>query len=577
MSVAVEIADAFRIYEAGTGATVALQGLDLTLEQGEIVVVLGPSGAGKSTLLRVLAALDRLSAGSARAFGIELGDLSGADAAAFRANHVGLLDQHYARSLSADLTCRHSVALQLELLGAPPDASRAVAGDLLDRVGLLDRADDLPEKLSGGEQQRVAVCAAVAHRPGLLLADEPAGELDAENAELVYGLLGEFVRGAGATALIVSHDAAAVSIADRLVHIRDGRIVEQSLPGQKPALVISRRGWARLPHPSTAAGKARLAEVERSGATIVVTELEPDDSVEAVAGDSAPPEPGAVAASLVGVTKRYGDRSVLDGLTRDFHRGVFSGLVGRSGSGKTTVLHLLAGLERPDGGDVIVAGEQLNALDRAALAGLRRREVALVTQEPGLIPYLTALENVELGMRLRTEQPPSDGRETLLAVGLGERLNQRAANLSAGERERVAIARALASDASVLLVDEPTARLDEENARAVGALLAAAAHEHGLAVVCATHDPVLIDAMDEVVELSAAAHAAAGCPSVSGGRVEGDRAVRHCDRPVGGVHEVADPERLAALDAEQAVVRERLTGRDRERPFPRARLQNGRA
>jgi ABC-type lipoprotein export system ATPase subunit len=509
VTIAVEVADAFRIYDAGTGATVALQGLDLALEQGEIVVVLGPSGAGKSTLLRVLAALDRLSAGSARAFGIELGDLSGADAAAFRANHVGLLDQHYARSLSADLTCRHSVGLQLELLGVPPDESRAAAGELLDRVGLLDRADDLPEKLSGGEQQRVAVCAAVAHRPRLLLADEPAGELDAENAELVYRLLGGLVRGAGATAVIVSHDAAAASIADRLVHIRDGRIVEQSLPGQKPALVISRRGWARLPHPSAAAGKARLAEVERSGATIVVTELEPDETAETTAAASGPLEPGEVAASLEGVSKHYGDRSVLDEMTHGFRRGVLTGLVGRSGSGKTTVLHLLAGLERPDGGDVVVAGEHLAALDRAALAGFRRREVALVTQEPGLIPYLTSLENVELGMRLRSGSVPRspEAEQALVAVGLAERLGQRAANLSAGERERVAIARALASEASVLLVDEPTARLDEENARAVGALLAAAAHERGLAVVCATHDPVLIDAMNEVLELSRAAPA----------------------------------------------------------------------
>ena len=111
----------------------------------------------------------------------------------------------------------------------------------------------------------------------------------------MYGLLGGLVRGAGATALIVSHDAAAASIADRLVHIRDGRIVEQSLPGQKGALVISRRGWARLPHASAAAGKARLAEVERSGRTIVVTELEPEDPVEAAADAPARREPGEVA------------------------------------------------------------------------------------------------------------------------------------------------------------------------------------------------------------------------------------------------------------------------------------------
>ena len=97
-----------------------MQGLDLSLEPGEIVVVLGPSGAGKSTLLRVLAGLDQLSAGSARAFDVDLGRLDRAPAAAFRAAYVGLLDQHYARSLSADLSCRHSVALQLELAGASP-------------------------------------------------------------------------------------------------------------------------------------------------------------------------------------------------------------------------------------------------------------------------------------------------------------------------------------------------------------------------------------------------------------------------------------------------------------------------
>jgi ABC-type lipoprotein export system ATPase subunit len=503
---AVQVEDAFRIYDSGDRATVALQGLDLTIEQGEIVVALGPSGAGKSTLLRVLAGLEQLSAGSARSLGTELTRLDAGGAAAYRAAHVGLLDQHYARSLSPDLTCRHTVALQLELLGGAPADSRPVADELLERVGLLDRADEPPGNLSGGEQQRVAVCAAVAHGPGLLLADEPAGELDAENAALVYGLLGELVHAAGATALIVSHDAAAASIADRLVYIRDGRIVEQSLPGGRPALVISRRGWARLPHTPMAAGKARFAEVEQDGERIVLNPVDPE-----LVGEAASPPaprgtettrggPGEVAALVEGVDRSYGDRVVLSGFTRSFNRGVLTALVGRSGSGKTTLLHMLAGLDRPDGGEVVVAGERLGGLDRTALAELRRREVSLVTQEPGLIPYLTSLENVELGARLRGGG--GDAREALLAVGLGERLDQRASNLSAGERERVAIARALAADASVLLVDEPTARLDEENARAVGALLVVAAHESGLAVVCATHDPVLIELADEVVELS---------------------------------------------------------------------------
>jgi energy-coupling factor transporter ATP-binding protein EcfA2 len=122
----------------------------------------------------------------------------------------------------------------------------------------------------GGEQQRVAVCAASGPPAGLLLADEPAGELDAANAEVVYRLLGELVRDANATALIVSHDAAAASIADRLVYIRDGRIVEEARPGFRRALVISRKGWARLPH-ELAPLAPRFADASIEGGRIVIT------------------------------------------------------------------------------------------------------------------------------------------------------------------------------------------------------------------------------------------------------------------------------------------------------------------
>jgi len=500
MTAAIELRDAFRVYGSGSSATVALQGLDLSVSTGEIVVALGPSGAGKSTLLRVLAGLERLSAGTAHVLGVDLDGLDAAAAASFRAAHVGMLDQHYARSLSADLTCRHSVALQLRLLGASADESGHVADELLDRVGLLDRAGDRPGRLSGGEQQRVAVCAAVAHRPGLLLADEPAGELDTRNAGIVYRLLGQLVRDAGATALIVSHDAAAATIADRLVHIRDGRIVGEARPGGKPALVISRKGWAHLPHDLDA---PRFAQVEREGGRIVITPVGPETAEEAAPAPPAAGEPGEARAALEGVGKRWGDRVVFAGVSHAFRAGVFTGLVGRSGSGKTTLLHMLAGLEEPSEGSVVVEGEPLGGLNRTERADLRRRRIALVAQEPGLIPYLSAVENVRLGLRLRNGSAP-DGDLAVVAlheVGLEERLDGRVSELSAGERERVAIARALAAQATLLLVDEPTARLDEENARAVGALLARAAHVRGLAVVCATHDPALIELTDETVEL----------------------------------------------------------------------------
>ncbi|HEY2936844.1 MAG TPA: ATP-binding cassette domain-containing protein [Gaiellaceae bacterium] len=490
----IEVRDAFRLYDSAARGTVALQGLNLVVEAGEIVVVLGPSGSGKTTLLRVLAGLERLSAGSATVLATELGEID----ATFRARRLGLLDQHYARSLSADLTCRQTVTLQLGLLGHTRAEADGAAAALLERVGLADRADDLPGSLSGGEQQRVAVCAAVAHRPGLVLADEPAGELDAENAATIYRLLGELVRDSGATALIVSHDEQAAAIADRLIHVRDGRVVAEARPGEPAALAVT-HGWVRLPDRLLhEAGRPSLVEAERLDGRLV---LEPLDGAHQPPqqAPSAATAAGGVAAEVECVTKRFGARTVLDGLSERFSAGALTAVVGRSGTGKTTLLHLLAGLEEPSEGQVVLAGVTLTGVTRDRRAELRRRGVALVTQEPGLVPYLTALENVELGLALRSTS--ADPRAALVEVGLEHRLDLPASKLSAGERQRVAIARALAADVRLLLVDEPTARLDEENARAAGALLARAAHARGLAVVCATHDRVLIELADRTVEL----------------------------------------------------------------------------
>jgi ABC-type lipoprotein export system ATPase subunit len=521
MTPAIETRDAYRIYDSSAGGTVALQGLTLTVEPGEIVVVLGPSGSGKSTLLRVLAGFEQLSAGTARVLGVEVARLNARQASAFRARELGLLDQHYARSLSPDLSCLQSIALQLRLLGAPTEDAEREALAALERVGLADRAHDRPQLLSGGEQQRVAVCAAVAHRPRLLLADEPAGELDADNAARIYGVLAEFVRGVQGTAVLVSHDTAAAEIADRLVYIRDGRVVEEERPGEARSLVTS-HGWVRIPEPVfRQAGRPERLSVTHEDGQI---SLEPVGVVET--GDLLADEPVArpegaprVVCALDDVTKRFGSSAqppAVETLSYEFHAGTFTAVVGRSGSGKTTLLHLLAGLERPTGGEITLLGTHLESLDRTELALLRRDHVALVSQEPGLIPYLTALENVQLALAVRGRED-TDGsvsEQALAEVGLEHRLSLQASRLSAGERQRVAVARALATHVELLLIDEPTARLDEENAKTVAALLRRAAHRRGLAVVCATHDPVLIEAADEILPMSHKVGAVETLPAV---------------------------------------------------------------
>jgi ABC-type lipoprotein export system ATPase subunit len=510
MTLAVDVRDAFRIYASGGRATAALQGLSLGVEPEEVVAVLGRSGSGKTTLLRTLAGFEQLSAGTVRVLGTDLDALGSTARTAFRSANIGFLDQHYAQSLSPDLTCRQTVALQLELAGeSAGDAARA-ADALLARVRLSDRAGDRPQFLSGGEQQRVAVCAAVAHGPRLLLADEPVGELDAESAASVYRLIGEITREARSTAVIVTHDPAVAAIADRLVHIRNGRLVEQSVDGAPPALVVSRDGWLRLPEGLLDNGTAGLVSAELDQEGIVLRPVGAQNRSAAPARpegpETAPRHESRVAAELRAVTKSYRGRIVLSQLSHTFPAGRMTAVVGRSGTGKTTLLHLLAGLERPDEGEVVVAGERLADHNRSRLADLRRRRIALVTQEPGLVPYLSARENVILALSVRDGRVPPDRAAAALSdVDLAEQLDQSAGTLSAGERQRVAIARSLAADVELLLVDEPSARLDEENGRLTGALLARAARERGIAVVCATHDPVLVDLADEVIHLEAEA------------------------------------------------------------------------
>jgi ABC-type lipoprotein export system ATPase subunit len=501
LSAAIEVRDVFRVHQTVEGDAAALQGLSLTVREGETVTVLGPSGSGKSTFLRILAGLDRPSAGSVRVFGTELGKLPARDVARYRTRTIGYADQHYARALAPELSARELIGLELGLAGATTTERDRRADELLERVGLADKREARPAELSGGEQQRVAIAASLAHGPRLFLADEPTGELDAASARLVYDMIGDLIRTERCTAVIVSHDPESASIADRVVRIRDGRVSDESGGDVgEESIVVGRGGWLRLPEELLRRSGIRAhASARLEGSEIVVTSGD-RPAEEEDAPDVAPVVESSAVARLRGLTKSYGARTVLDGLEAEFRSSALTAVVGPSGSGKTTLLHLLAGLELPDRGDVDVLGTQLEELDRSGRARFRRDHIGYIGQQPGLVPTLSALENVELALELRG-LPARRARETLDTVGLEERAEQRVSRLSTGERGRVAIARALAPSPVLLLADEPTSRLDQANAIAVGTLFVRLAREHGAAVVCATHDPLLIEQADETLRL----------------------------------------------------------------------------
>ncbi len=191
-------------------------------------------------------------------------------------------------------------------------------------------------------------------------------------------------------------------------------------------------------------------------------------------------------------------------VTIDIHPGSFLAVVGRSGSGKTTLLNLLSGLDRPTGGEVFFQGRDLTTLPEADLVELRRNKIGFVFQSFGLMPLLSALENVELPLHIRGaswRERRRRAQEALDMVGLGPRSRHRPYELSGGEQQRVSIARALVTGADVIFADEPTGELDTTTAVSIGETLRDVARERGATVIVATHDLILAEISDRIVEL----------------------------------------------------------------------------
>jgi ABC-type lipoprotein export system ATPase subunit len=212
------------IFKSADIEVVALQGLDLHVDPGEIITVIGASGSGKSTLLNVLGGLDEPTAGTAVVGSHDLTQMSGKERTDYRRDVVGFVWQQTSRNLQPYLDARRNVEFPLAIAGESRRTRRIKAEQLLELVGLIDRADHRPSELSGGEQQRVAIAVALANEPQLLLADEPTGELDVATAIEVFGVLRRVNEELGITAVIVTHDPLVSQQVDRTVSIRDGRI-----------------------------------------------------------------------------------------------------------------------------------------------------------------------------------------------------------------------------------------------------------------------------------------------------------------------------------------------------------------
>jgi lipoprotein-releasing system ATP-binding protein len=224
MSEVLALRSVVRIYRTGAGELPVLRGVDLSVREGEIVALVAPSGTGKSTLLHVAGLLDRVDGGQVLIGGQDAGALADAARTAVRRDAIGFVYQFH--HLLAEFSARENVLLPQLIAGRPRRQALARADALLAAFGLAARAEHVPGRLSGGEQQRVAIARALANAPRLLLADEPTGNLDVATAATVFDQLLAEVRGRGVAALIATHNPDLAARMDRIVTLRDGRVVE---------------------------------------------------------------------------------------------------------------------------------------------------------------------------------------------------------------------------------------------------------------------------------------------------------------------------------------------------------------
>lgn len=506
----------------------ALTGVDWTIEAGTFVLVAGPSGSGKSTMLRCLNGLvPHFSGGEFGGQVLVLGHDTRQAGTRVLSQHVGFVFQDPEAQL---VTTRvdDELAFGMEQLAVPPLTMRKRVEEVLDLLGIAHLRHRDVATLSGGERQRVAVAAALALHPTLLVLDEPTSQLDPWGAEEVLTALSRLNEDLGITIVLAEHRLDRVAAhADRLRAILPGSahpatpvsrthrtdsahpaglanlaapadqpdlampamidgepraVLAQMDPGFLPPLVQvgRRRGWQPLPL-TIKEGRAAVRREQAAGQGTL-----PPAPAGATGATGAT---GAPLLTLQRVSAGYEDVTILRELDLEARPGEIIALMGRNGSGKTTLLRLLMGLHRPRRGRITLFGRDTAGLDPATIG----RDAGYVPQNPGSLLFAETLRD-ELAFTLAHHPDSRLDSQTLLdRLGLGDHLLTHPRDLSGGERQRAALAAVLIGDPRLLLLDEPTRGMDGRQKRILAEILTGLGAE-GRTVVLATHDVELVAA-----------------------------------------------------------------------------------
>ena len=493
----------------------ALRDFSLVLPLGEVIVVAGPSGAGKSTLLRCINGLvPHFSGGTLTGNVRVLGFDPVVATPQVMSRHVGFVFQDPEAQFVMDRV-EDEIAFALENVAMPPQEMRVRVEETLDLLDLAPLRDRPLAELSGGERQRVAIAAALALRPAILILDEPTSQLDPKSAEDVLNALARLNNDLGLTVILAEHRLERVlPFADQLLFLPgkgnaplldDPRTVLLAMREVPPLARLAKRlHWSPLP--------LTIKEGLRFSRAIPVPAMSPT-----TADQSPPSSAGASLVEAQRVEVRYGRTNVLQGLDFALRPGEIVAVMGRNGSGKSTLLKTLVGLVRPHGGRVMVRGQDSAKMEVATIC----QRVGYLPQDPNSLLFAdTVMEELWFTLRNHGYTPTGDAAalpidpDALLAqLGIAPLANAYPRDLSVGERQRVALAAILVVKPQALLLDEPTRGLDY-GAKAALADLLLGWRNAGMGIGLVTHDVELAAAIaDRVVLMSQGEIIAQGAPA----------------------------------------------------------------
>jgi ABC-type transporter Mla maintaining outer membrane lipid asymmetry ATPase subunit MlaF len=458
----------------GFAGNQVLKGLSLKILPGISTVIVGRSGSGKSVLLKLMMGLLQPDSGKVLLFGRDLATVSQVEMLELR-KRMGMLFQNYALFDSMPVDENVGFTL-LENSKMPRKDIMVMVQDLIRLLQLTGSEQLLPSSLSGGMKKRVGLGRALIARPEVVLFDEPTTGLDPIMIENVDEMILLAKKEFQITSVIISHDMASTRrLSDRVAFLHDGKIAFYG--------TYAEMAKSDFPPIRTFMEGAQTSRLSRDDVAEAVTAVEKD------APAAAASEPPVV--ELVGVSKSFGKKQVLRGVSLPIPKGLISVLIGGSGSGKSVIIKHILGLFRPDEGQIRVFGEELGGLDTAGLHGIRKR-IGFLFQHAALLDWLSVAENVAFPLVEQTKMSKKEIKdsvsELLERLHIAELANRMPGEISVGQRKRVGLARAIIAKPEIMIYDEPTTGQDPIRTREVDDMIQETQREFDMTSIVISHD-----------------------------------------------------------------------------------------